>query len=351
MIDKRELSLDLRSMYPKELQQVMAELGEKPFKAKQLFEWLHQKRAKSYEEMTNLSKGLREKLSAEYPIENLEVLEVQESKLDGTKKFLFRLSDGNVIESVWMKYHHGNSVCISSQVGCRMGCKFCASTIGGLVRCLRASEMLEQIYKITEITGERVSNVVVMGTGEPLDNYENLLRFVRIISDEKGINLSQRNITVSTCGIVPAMYKLAEEKLQITLALSLHAPNDEKRKELMPIAYQYTMKEVLDACRNYFVRTGRRITFEYSLVGGKNDSEEDAKQLSAQIRDMNCHVNLIPVNPIKERDYVKSDKKVIENFKNKLEKYGINVTIRREMGSDIDGACGQLRRKYIDKTE
>ncbi|HIU77450.1 MAG TPA: 23S rRNA (adenine(2503)-C(2))-methyltransferase RlmN [Candidatus Pelethocola excrementipullorum] len=342
---------DLRSMYIEELQQVMVEMGEKPFKARQLFDWLHNKRIESYDEMTNLSKGLREKLARDYPLMSPEVVEIQESKLDGTKKFLFRLTDGNVIESVWMKYRHGNSVCISSQAGCRMGCRFCASTIGGLIRSLSASEMLEQIYEICRITQERVSNVVVMGTGEPLDNYDNLLRFIRLISDENGMNLSQRNITVSTCGIVPKMYELAEEKLQITLALSLHAPNDEKRKELMPIAFKYSLKEVLDACRKYFEKTGRRITFEYALVGGKNDSEEDAKQLATQIQNINCHVNLIPVNPVKERDYVKSEKKVMENFKNKLEKYRINVTIRREIGSDIDGACGQLRIKYIDKPE
>ena len=351
MIDKLEMIPDLRSMYIEELQQVMVEMGEKPFKARQLFDWLHNKRIESYDEMTNLSKGLREKLARDYPLMSPEVVEIQESKLDGTKKFLFRLTDGNVIESVWMKYRHGNSVCISSQAGCRMGCRFCASTIGGLIRSLSASEMLEQIYEICRITQERVSNVVVMGTGEPLDNYDNLLRFIRLISDENGMNLSQRNITVSTCGIVPKMYELAEEKLQITLALSLHAPNDEKRKELMPIAFKYSLKEVLDACRKYFEKTGRRITFEYALVGGKNDSEEDAKQLATQIQNINCHVNLIPVNPVKERDYVKSEKKVMENFKNKLEKYRINVTIRREMGSDIDGACGQLRIKYIDKPE
>ena len=225
-----------------------------------------------------------------------------------------------------------------------MGCRFCASTIGGLVRCLTPSEMLDQIYRIWEDTGERVSNLVVMGTGEPMDNYDNLVRFVRLLSSQEGLNISQRNITVSTCGIVPNMYKLADEGLQITLALSLHAPNDEKRRELMPIANKYSIDEILDACRNYFAKTGRRITFEYSLVGGKNDSEADAKELSARISDINCHVNLIPVNPIKERDYVKSTKKVVENFKNKLEKYGINVTIRREMGADIDGACGQLRK-------
>ena len=248
-----------------------------------------------------------------------------------------------------MRYHHGNSVCISSQVGCRMGCRFCASTIGGLTRCLKPSEMLDQIYRIQADTGERVANVVVMGTGEPMDNYDNLVRFVRILTDENGLGISQRNVTVSTCGIVPKMYDLAEEKLQITLALSLHAPNDEKRQELMPIANKYSMDEVLDACRNYFDKTGRRITFEYSLVAGVNDSEEDARQLAGRIKGINCHVNLIPVNPIKERSYVRSTRQAVENFKIKLEKYGINVTIRREMGSDIDGACGQLRKSYMEK--
>lgn len=232
-----------------------------------------------------------------------------------------------------------------------MGCRFCASTIGGLTRNLKPSEMLDQIYKIQHLTGQRVSNVVVMGTGEPLDNYDNLIRFIRILSDEKGQNLSQRNITVSTCGIVPRIRQLAEEGLTITLALSLHAPNDEKRRELMPIAYKYSLEEVLPACAYYFEKTGRRLTFEYSLVGGKNDREQDARQLAQLIGRLNCHVNLIPVNPIKERDFVQSEKKVIENFKNKLEKYKINVTIRREMGRDIDGACGQLRKSYLDERE
>ncbi|MEE1030607.1 MAG: 23S rRNA (adenine(2503)-C(2))-methyltransferase RlmN [Ruminococcus sp.] len=342
--------LDIKSLYEDEIKEKMISLGEKPFKGKQIYEWLHKKTVGSYEEMTNISKNLREKLEKQEPLTHLEVVEVQTSKIDGTQKYLFRLHDGNVIESVWMKYKHGNSVCISSQVGCRMGCRFCASTIGGLTRCLLPSEMLDQIYRIQELTGERVSNIVVMGTGEPMDNYDNLMRFLHIISDEKGQNISQRNITVSTCGIVPKMYQLAEEGLSITLALSLHAPNDEKRKELMPIAYKYSLAEVIPACKNYFDKTGRRITFEYSLVGGKNDSEEDARQLAQLISGINCHVNLIPVNPIKERDYVQSDKKVIENFKNKLEKYRINVTIRREMGRDIDGACGQLRKKYVDAT-
>ncbi len=341
--------MDIKSMTLDELKDACQQMGEKPFRAKQLYDWMHHRLAGSYDEMTNLSLAFREKLKEQYPLTCLEKVQVQESKIDGTRKYLFRLSDGNVIESVWMKYHHGNSVCISSQVGCRMGCRFCASTIGGLVRCLTPSEMLDQIYRIQEDTGERVSNLVVMGTGEPMDNYDNLVRFVRLLSSQEGLNISQRNITVSTCGIVPNMYKLADEGLQITLALSLHAPNDEKRRELMPIANKYSIDEILAACRNYFAKTGRRITFEYSLVGGKNDSEADAKELSARISDINCHVNLIPVNPIKERDYVKSTKKVVENFKNKLEKYGINVTIRREMGSDIDGACGQLRKSYMEK--
>ena len=229
-----------------------------------------------------------------------------------------------------------------------MGCRFCASTLDGMERNLRPSEMLDQIYRIQTITGERVSNIVVMGSGEPMDNYDNVVRFIRLISSDKGLNISQRNLTISTCGIVPRIYDLAEENLQITLAISLHASNQEKRAELMPIANAYSITQVLEACKYYFEKTGRRITFEYSLVGGKNDSQEDAKELAELIQGLCCHVNLIPVNPIKERDFVQSGKKVIEKFQNKLEKYQINVTIRREMGRDIDGACGQLRKSYID---
>ena len=341
---------DIKSMTIEELKELMTELGDKPFRAKQIYSWLHEHLVTSYEEMTNLPKALREKLLA-YPITALEVMEVQTSRMDGTQKYLFRLSDGNVIESVLMRYKHGNSVCISSQVGCRMGCRFCASTIGGLTRNLKPSEMLDQIYRIQVLSGERVSNVVVMGTGEPLDNYENLLRFIHILPEEGGLHLSQRNLTVSTCGLVPRMYELAEEKLSMTLALSLHAPNDQKRQELIPIARKYTMDEVLLACKNYFEKTGRRITFEYSLVAGVNDSDEDARELAGRIHGINCHVNLIPVNPIKERSFVRSTRQAVENFKIKLEKCGINVTIRREMGSDIDGACGQLRKRYMEKTE
>lgn len=343
--------IEIKSLSLMQLKNTMIEMGEKAFRAKQIYEWLHQKQAESFDEMSNLSAALREKLKERCVLTTLKMLEVQTSKIDGTQKYLFALPDGNVVESVLMKYKHGNSVCISSQVGCKMGCRFCASTIGGWTRNLLPSEMLEQIYRIQKLSGERVSNVVVMGTGEPLDNYDNLLQFIRLLTDENGLHISQRNVTVSTCGIVPKMYALAEENLQITLAISLHASNQEKRAELMPIANKYSIEEVLEACRNYFEKTGRRLTFEYSLVGGKNDTKEDAEELAQLIKGLNCHVNLIPVNPIKERDYVQSDKKVIENFKNKLEKYQINVTIRREMGRDIDGACGQLRKSYIDKKE
>lgn len=343
--------IEIKSLSLAQLKNIVTEMGEKAFRAKQIYEWLHQKQAESFDEMSNLSAAFREKLKERCVLTTLKMLEVQTSKIDGTQKYLFALPDGNVVESVLMKYKHGNSVCISSQVGCKMGCRFCASTIGGWTRNLLPSEMLEQIYRIQKLSGERVSNVVVMGTGEPLDNYDNLLQFIRLLTDENGLHISQRNVTVSTCGIVPKMYELAEENLQITLAISLHASNQAKRAELMPIANKYSINEVLEACRNYFKKTGRRLTFEYSLVGGKNDTKEDAEELAHLIKGLNCHVNLIPVNPIKERDYVQSDKKVIENFKNKLEKYQINVTIRREMGRDIDGACGQLRKSYIDKKE
>ena len=298
--------------------------------------------------MGNIPGKLKEKLK-DYPIAALEMVDEQVSAIDGTRKYLFRLSDGYVVESVLMRYQHGNSVCISTQVGCRMGCRFCASTIGGKTRDLTAGEMLDQIYRIQKDIGERVSNLVMMGTGEPLDNYDNAVKFIRMLSDEHVLNISQRNITLSTCGIVPRMRQLADEGFQITLALSLHAPNQEKRKALLPIAGKYEIHEAVDACRYYYEKTGRRITFEYSLVGGQNDSKEDAKQLYELIHGINCHVNLIPVNPVKERSYVQSERKVIVEFKNKLENCGINVTIRREMGRDIGGACGQLRKSYMDK--
>ncbi len=336
---------DIKSMTLEEVSGMLEELGEKPYRARQLYQWMHQKLARGFGEMKNLPLDLREKLGNRFSYTDLKLVRMQESAFDGTRKYLFELSDGNLVESVWMKYRHGNSVCVSSQVGCRMGCAFCASTIDGLERSLLPSEMLDQIYAITRDTGERVSNVVVMGIGEPLDNYENLLLFIRLLTDENGLHISQRNVTVSTCGLVPEMKRLADEKLQITLALSLHAAFDEKRKKLMPVANRYAIEELMEACAYYFEKTGRRITFEYALVGGVNDAKEDAEALGGLCRKLNCHVNLIPVNPIKERGFVQSERDAILAFKNKLEKYGRNVTIRREMGRDIDGACGQLRRR------
>lgn len=337
---------DIASYNYEELTEKMNRIGTKSFRGKQIYSWLHEKLVDSFEEMTNLPKNLREKLDEEYEIRQVSVVKRQISKMDPTEKFLFELDDGNMIESVLMKYNYGNSVCISSQAGCRMGCRFCASTIDGLERNLTASEMLRQIYAIQKITGERVSNIVVMGSGEPLDNYDNFVRFVHMISDEHGLHISQRNITASTCGIIPNMLRLAEEGLQITLALSLHGSNQEKRKKLMPVANKYELTDVLKACDVYFEKTGRRVTFEYSLVKDVNDQDEDVEELAAMLKNRNCHLNLIPVNPIRERDFKKPDGKNARDFKNKLEKNGINVTIRRERGSDIDGACGQLRRRY-----
>ena len=337
---------DIASFGYDELMEEMKNIGEKAFRAKQIYGWLHEKLVDSFDEMTNLSKALREKLDHEYEIKKVTMAARQISQVDPTEKFLFELEDGNMIESVLMKYNYGNSVCISSQVGCRMGCRFCASTIDGLERNLTASEMLRQIYHIQKITGERVSNIVVMGTGEPLDNYDNFVKFIHMISDEHGLHISQRNITASTCGIVPNILRLSEEGLQITLALSLHGSNQEKRKKLMPVANKYELSEVLNACDIYFEKTGRRVTFEYSLVKGVNDQPEDIRELTAILKHRNCHLNVIPVNPIRERDFQKPDSKNAQEFKNKLEKNGINVTIRRERGSDIDGACGQLRRRH-----
>ena len=339
---------DIKSMTLEELTKELAALGEKPFRAKQIYDWLHVKMATDFEQMSSLSRDLRARLSQCCSITALKTVGERISAADGTRKYLFGLEDGNVIESVWMQYHHGNSVCISSQVGCRMGCRFCASTLDGLERNLRPSEMLDQIYRIQSITGERVSNVVVMGSGEPMDNYDNVVRFLRLISHEKGLNISQRNLTVSTCGIVPGILQFAEEGLQVTLALSLHAPNDEVRKTLMPITNRYHLEDVLKACRVYLEKTGRRLTFEYSLVKGVNDNLKEAAALTGLLKDQHGHVNLIPVNPIKERDYVQSDRKAVEAFKKYLENHGINATVRREMGRDIGGACGQLRKSYME---
>jgi 23S rRNA (adenine2503-C2)-methyltransferase len=338
---------DIKSLTLDELKKEMEALGEKSFRAAQIYKWLHVKLVHSFDEMTDLSVALRDKLKASFSVTDLKQLEVQISKEDGTRKYLFELEDGNTVESVLMKYHHGNSVCISSQVGCRMGCKFCASTIGGCIRSLEPSEMLDQIYKITKDCNERISNVVIMGMGEPLDNFDNVVKFLGMISDENGLNISQRNLTLSTCGLVPEIRKLAELHLGITLAISLHAGTDEKRKALMPIANKYSLDELMKACSFYFKETGRRLTFEYSLIAGVNDTPEDADEIGALARKAGAHVNLIPVNPVTETGFKPSSGKDTNAFKQALEKRGVTATVRREMGRDIDGACGQLRKRHL----
>lgn len=342
--------VDIKSMDFGMLQDFVGQLGEKPFRAKQLYFWMHQQLATDFEQMTNLPLSFREQLKEKCILTSASIQEEQCSARDGTRKFLMRLNDGNMVESVLMKYHHGNSVCISSQVGCRMGCRFCASTVGGLVRSLEPSEMLDQIYEISRHIGERVSNIIIMGIGEPLDNFDNVVRFIRMISEEKGLHISQRNITLSTCGLVPQIYQLMEEELAITLAISLHAPNDELRRRMMPVAERFSIKEIMEACKEYMKRTGRRVTFEYTLVEGTNDTAEHAGQLCRLLHQMGrdgmkCHVNLIPLNSVKGRLGQRSAPKNVQDFKFVLEKNRINVTIRREMGSDIDAACGQLRNK------
>ncbi len=344
IMEENDMKKDVGSMYMDELTEYITSLGFPKFRAKQVFEWIHKKYAMNVEEMTNLPKDLKEEIGKELITVKEETR--QTSAKDGTIKFLFRMEDGQMIESVFMRYHHGNSICISSQAGCAMGCKFCASTIGGKIRNLTPSEMLGQIYLTMKLTGERISNIVVMGTGEPLDNYDNLIRFLKLISNEQGYNISLRNITVSSCGLVPKIKMLADEGLPITFALSLHATTDEERKNLMPVAERYTIKETLDACRYYFDKTGRRVTFEYSLVRGVNDSEQHAMRLSKLLSDMHGHVNLIPINAVAETEFSGSTRESAERFKNTLEKKSINVTIRRGMGSDIDAACGQLRLKH-----
>lgn len=332
-----------------ELEQIILAYGESKFRAKQLFEWLHKRMVWNYDEMHTLPLKLREKLKENYPIKPLRVVEKLCSEIDGTIKYLFELSDSHIIESVLMRYKHGNSVCISSQVGCRMGCKFCASTVEGRIRNLLPAEMVGQIYAISKDTNERISNIVIMGSGEPLEELDVTLRFVELINAPTGQNIGQRHITVSTCGLVPEMKALAERELQINLALSLHATTDEKRQAIMPIARKYSLEEVLDACQYFIKKTNRRVTFEYALIEGQNDKEEDARRLGSLLKGMLCHVNLIPVNQIDERDYTSSKASSIERFKGILEQYGVPTTLRRTLGADIDAACGQLRRRYLKK--
>lgn len=341
---------DIGSMNMEELTAAVEAAGEKKFRAKQIYGWLHQKLVSGMEEMKNVPGSLKETLMREHPFCGVTEAERYVSEVDGTEKYLFELYDGNIVESVLMRYHHGNSVCISSQAGCRMGCRFCASTLLGLSRNLFPSEMLQQIYAIQKTTGERVSHVVVMGTGEPFDNFEALCRMIEILSDPEGLHISRRNITVSTCGIVPKIYEFADRFPQVTLAISLHASNDEVRKTLMPVANRYALKELMEAAVYYVSATGRRITFEYSLVKGVNDHREQAEELAELVRGLNCHINLIPVNPVKEREYEQSGQKHVEAFKHMLERHHIQVTVRREMGRDISAACGQLRKGYRERS-
>ncbi len=339
--------MDIRSLTKDRLKEEMARIGEKPFRAGQIFDWLHIKQVKSFDEMTSLSKALREKLKAEYTLSDLKIAEKLISRQDNTRKYLFDLGNNIIIESVLMKYSYGNAVCISSQAGCRMGCKFCASTVEGLERSLTAGEMAMQIYEIQHDIGERVSNVVIMGSGEPLDNYDQLTAFLTIIGE--GIGIGQRHITVSTCGLADKIDMLAQLKLQITLAISLHAPNDEIRKKTMPIANKYSIERVISAAKNYAQVTGRRVTYEYALIKGVNDSTENARELSERLRGSLCHVNLIPVNDVKENNFIRSGENTIKAFAEVLTKNGIETTVRRRLGSDINAACGQLRKHYKDK--
>ena len=336
-------------MYPDELKAALAQMGEKPFRAGQLFSWLH--KGARFDEMTNLPLSLREKLKAVGVDQPVEIREKRVSQLDGTRKFLYALRDGNCVEGVLMRYHYGCTLCLSTQVGCRMGCRFCASTLDGCVRNLTAAEMLGQVQCANRtLSGEeRVHNIVLMGSGEPLDNYEQVVRFLRLVSHPEGLNIGLRHISMSTCGLVDQMKRFAQEGLPVTLSLSLHAPNDPIRRQLMPIANRYTIDETLDACRNYIEKTGRRVVFEYALVDGVNASPACAEELSSRLRGMQCHVNLIPLNTVKERNLFGVTEAQVRAFLETLEKRHISATRRREMGDDIEGACGQLRKKVMEE--
>ena len=328
------------------LKQELKKIGEKPFRAEQIFKWLYDEKVQAFDEMTNLSLELREKLKNNYTICNFNILKKQESK-DGTIKYLFDVLDGNAIETVLMKYHHGNSICVSSQIGCKMGCKFCASTGINFVRNLSSGEIVEQIIRVEQDTGERVSNVVLMGIGEPLDNYENVVNAIRLINHPKGLNIGARHISISTSGLVPNIYQLAEDNIHCTLSISLHATDNKKRSSMMPVNNTYPIEELLQACKDYIAKTNRRISFEYALAKDNNDNLEDAKQLVKLLKGMLCHVNLIPINKIENGKFDKSSNENIMKFRDYLNEHGIVATIRRELGSDIDAACGQLRRKNL----
>ena len=335
---------DIKSMTLSELKDEITAMGEKSFKEGQIYSWLHKHGAVSFDEMTNISKEFRSKLEKNYDIYTCTIEKKLVSVYDNTVKYLFRLHDGELIESVVMKYKYGYTICVSSQVGCKMGCKFCASGIAGFIRNLTASEILSQIYTAQKDLGIRISHIVMMGVGEPLDNFDNVMRFLSLISDENGLNISMRNISLSTCGVVSGIYELMEKKLQLTLSISLHAPNDEIRNQTMPVNSKWNVDTLLKACRDYTKTTSRRISFEYAMISGVNDSDECARELGRRLKGMLCHVNLIPVNSVKERDYKKSSDNRIAEFIKILKKFGINVTVRRTLGSDINASCGQLRR-------
>jgi 23S rRNA (adenine2503-C2)-methyltransferase len=334
----------------KQLKVWMKENGEKEFRAKQVFSWIYNG-VWNFNDMVNISKATLEKLENNFFIGIPKILETYSSKNSDTRKHLFVLHDGNIVEGVVMQYNHGNSICISTQVGCNMGCKFCASTIGGAVRSLSSGEMLGQIMAAQKQIGERISNIVLMGSGEPLDNYDNVVKFIKDVNSEYGLNIGQRHITLSTCGIVPKIKSLADLDLQITLAISLHAPNNELRLRTMPIAKVYSIDELINSCKYYINKTGRRITFEYALVNGVNDSREQGEDLAKLIKGMLCHVNLIPINEIDENELKKSNSEQVNLFRDILMRHGIETTIRKEMGLDINAACGQLRKSYIEKRE
>ncbi|MGM9573911.1 MAG: 23S rRNA (adenine(2503)-C(2))-methyltransferase RlmN [Hominicoprocola sp.] len=337
---------DIKSMTQGEITAALREMGESAFRGKQIFSWLH-KGARSFDEMSDLSKDLRARLAAEYYITSPEIACKQVSKLDGTTKYLWRLSDGNCIETVLMSYHHGNTVCISSQVGCRMGCKFCASTVAGKVRDLRASEMLDQVLFTRLDSGREISNIVLMGIGEPLDNRGTVLRFLELVNHPDGLNIGMRHISLSTCGIVPGIDALAQEDLQLTLSVSLHAPDSETRSRIMPVNRSYDVEELFAACHRYFQKTGRRISFEYAMIDGVNDNDWQADLLAKKIRGMPGHVNLIPLNDVTESEFKPSRR--VAAFQKRLESHGITATVRRSLGGDIDASCGQLRRKEVEK--
>ena len=342
--------MNLKSLTQPELANILKELGQPAFRTKQIFTWLH-KGVRSYDEMTNLPKGLRDTLAQRYPIHAPKVVRKQESKKDGTIKYLWELSDGNCVETVLMRYNYGNTVCISTEVGCRMGCAFCASTIGGLVRRLEPYEMLDEVLYTQIDSGLPISRIVLMGIGEPLDNFDNVMRFLELVNSPDGMNISMRHISLSTCGLIPRIDELAAKKLQISLAISLHGPNNEIRNQVMPVNKAYPIEDLLEACRRYYAATSRRIHFEYAMIDGVNDRDEDAREILRRMKGLPAHFNLIPLNHVEESPLKPSSKTQVARFQKLLEAGGITATVRRTLGGDIDASCGQLRRKHIKESK